>query len=472
MKNLKTFLTLRKDKAQNQVDLSPPPLPEPPINSVESYEVDGAKVAILPDKYLLLEPEIPKNFEKVLREVIFYFSISREKGLPEEKLMMALLNVASRRKIPPREIRNYWYHLYNFAFRAGRITPLLSDPNVEDIACSGANKPVFVFHSKYGYLPTNITFNEADLVNFVHSLVQKTGATLSFDNPIVDAALYDGSRLNATISISREASFVIRKSKKIPFTPKTLIDNGTWSPEIAALLWLAIENRCSLLFIGATASGKTTAMNAAAFFIPPNSRIVSIEDTFELWLPHENWTAMITKGSITQLDLLKAALRQRPEYIIVGEARGVEVREMFTAMGTGHTTLTTFHGADVLSVLRRLTGETLGIKHDQLMLLDFIVTLTLLGTRRVCTGITMISGEGEQRLMGPVFGTNVAYYSVEEEKHVVDKLTTALDKISMKSFKQKSTMKRLFEEKVDLLKNAPQDYLSFTRYISKLGGEK
>jgi len=474
MKNLKIKINFTpwKDKSQTQVDLPPHPLPNPPPNSIESYEVDGARVAILPDKYVILEPEIPKNFEKVLREVIFYFSISREEGTPEEKLMNAFLTVASRRKIPPIEIRNFWYHLYNFAFRAGRITSLLSDPNVEDIACSGANKPVFVFHSKYGYLPTNISFNEAELLNFVHSLVQKTGATLSFDNPIADATLYDGSRLNATISISREASFVIRKSRKVPFTPKTLIDNGTWTPEIAALLWLAIESRCSLMFIGATASGKTTALNAAAFFIPPNSRIVSIEDTFELWLPHENWTAMITKGNITQLDLMKAALRQRPEYIIVGEARGIEVREMFTAMGTGHTTLTTFHGADVLSVLRRLGGETLGIKHDQLMLLDFIITLSLVGTRRICTGVTMISSEGEQRLMGPVFGTNVAHYSVEEEKHVLDKLTTALDKISLKSFKQKSTLKKLFEEKVDYLKNAPSDYLSFTRYISKPGDEK
>jgi flagellar protein FlaI len=201
-----------------------------------------------------------------------------------------------------------------------------------------------------------------------------------------------------------------------------------------------------------------------------HSRIVSIEDTFEIWLPHENWTAMITKGNITQLDLLKAALRQRPEYIIVGEARGIEVREMFTAMGTGHTTLTTFHGGDVMSVLRRLTGETLGIKHDQLMLLDFIITLNLAGTRRICTAVTMLSAEGEQRLLGPLFGTDIAYYSAESEKHVMDKLDAALDKISQRSLKPKRVLKKLFEEKVNALQNAPADYLSFVRYISKLGG--
>jgi|GEM_PF-2897698 flagellar protein FlaI len=460
----------KREKEKIQVDFSSsPPLPEPPLNAVECYDVDGAKVAITPNRYVLLQPEIPNGFEKILKEVIFRFSISQE-GRPEDRLMRAFLSVAMKRKIPPDEARNYWYHLYNFAFRAGRITPLLSDPNVEDIACSGANKPVFVFHSKYGYIPTNLVFSESELVSFVHSLVQKTGATLSYDSPIADATLYDGSRLNATISISREASFVIRKSKKIPLTPKMLIDKGTWTPEIAALLWLALESRCSLMFIGATASGKTTAMNAAAFFIPPHSRIVSIEDTFELWLPHENWTAMITKGGITQLDLLKAALRQRPEYIIVGEARGVEVREMFTAMGTGHTTLTTFHGGDVMSVLRRLTGETLGIKHDQLMLLDFIITLSLVGTRRICTSVTMISSEGEQRLLGPLFGTDVACYSVEEGAHRIDRLAAALDKISQKSLKPKKALRDSFEEKVNTLQNAPADYLPFKKYIARLGG--
>jgi hypothetical protein len=138
-------------------------------------------------------------------------------------------------------------------------------------------------------------------------------------------------------------------------------------------------------------------------------------------------------------------------------------------MGTGHTTLTTFHGGDVMSVLRRLTGETLGIKHDQLMLLDFIITLSLVGTRRICTSVTMLSSEGEQRLLGPLFGTDVAYYSADDEKHVMDKLDVALDKISQKSFKPKRVLKILFEEKVRALQNAPADYLSFVRYISKLG---
>jgi flagellar protein FlaI len=473
MKNFRPRFSfrLRKkgDEKNSQPDFSRLPLPEPPANAVECYDVDGVRVAIVPGKYVLLDPEIPKDFDKILRETVYYFSISRE-GKPEERLMRAFLSVAMKRKIPPDEARNYWYHLYNFAFRAGRITPLLSDPNVEDIACSGPNKPVYVFHSRYGYIPTNIVFSDIELLNFVHSLVQKTGTTLSFESPIADATLYDGSRLNATISVSKEASFVIRKAKKIPFTPKTLIDRGTWNPEIAALLWLALESRCSLMFIGATASGKTTTMNAAAFFIPMHSRVVSIEDTFEIWLPHENWTAMITKGNITQLDLLKAALRQRPEYIIVGEARGIEVREMFTAMGTGHTTLTTFHGGDVLSVLRRLTGETLGIKHDQLMLLDFIITLNLVGTKRICTAVTMLSTEGEQRLLGPLFGTDIAHYSAESEKHVMDKLDAALDKISQKSFKPKRVLKNSLEEKVNALQNAPADYLSFVRYISKLGG--
>jgi len=470
MKKQKIKLSFRRKNPQVQADLSPPSLPDPPVNAIESYDVDGARVAILPDRYVLLEPELPEDFENVLRDVLFYFSISREDGKPEEQLMEAFLKVITKRRIPPQSARNYWYHLYNFAFRAGRITPLLSDPNVEDIACSGANKPVYVFHTKYGYIPTNLVFSENELQNFVHSIVQKSGATLSFDNPIADTTLYDGSRLNATISISREASFVIRKSKKVPLTPKNLVDLGTWSPEIAALLWLALENRCSIMFIGATASGKTTAMNATALFIPRNSRIVSIEDTFELWLPHENWTSMITRGNITQLDLLKAALRQRPEYIVIGEARGLEVREMFTAMGTGHTTLTTFHGGDVTSVLRRLTGETFGIKHDQIFLLDFIVTLSFIGDKRVCTSVTMISSEGDHRLIGPIYGTEIARYSSEKEKHVMERLDFALEKISKKGYVSRKHLEESFEIKTAIMQSAPPDYLSFTKYIAKQGG--
>jgi len=465
----KSLERISEKESSNQSDATAK-LPETPANAIESYDVDGAKVTIVPGKYILLEPEMPKDFEKVLRDVILYFSFSKP-GNPEEGLMKAFLRVVGKRKIAPEGARKYWYHIYNSAFRAGRITPLLSDQNIEDIACSGPNKPVYVYHRKYGYIPTNLILSSEELNNFIHALVQKTGMTLSLDNPIVDATLYDGSRLNATISISKEPSFVIRKIRRVPLTSKALIDSGTWSPEIAALLWLAVESRCSLMFIGATASGKTTAMNAAAFFIPMNSRIVSIEDTFEIWLPHENWTAMITRGNITQLDLLKAALRQRPEYIIVGEARGVEVREMFTAMGTGHTTLTTFHGSDVASVLRRLSGETLGIKQDQLMLLDFIVTLAFVEGRRICTSVTAISGEGDERILGQVYGTEVARYLPEERRHEIKGIDAAIERMGQKSFLSTGILSKKFEERLLAIKNAPSDYPSFVKFIAHFGVE-
>jgi len=279
----------------------------------------------------------------------------------------------------PETANSAWYHVKNACLGVGRITALLKDPNVEDVSCSGPGLPIFVYHTRYGYIPTNLLFSHEELFRFIHSLAQRTGFVLTADNPVLDSTLPDGSRVNATISVSREPSFTIRRAKTQPMTPTKLIRDRIFPPEIFALLWLAVENKCSVMFIGGTASGKTTSMNATAFCIPPNSKIVSIEDTYELVLFHENWTSMITRSGFTQLDLLKAALRQRPEFIIVGESRGLEVREMFSAMGIGHTVLTTFHGNNAQSVARRLLGEPFLIKSDQFSLLDFIVTLSMEG---------------------------------------------------------------------------------------------
>lgn len=448
----------RKGKSveEHRETVSPPIPPD----AREVYAVNGAKIVIT-DRYNVIEPPVPKDFDYVLRET-FLKTMGIKEGDEEEKLLRAFLEVAAKRKIDESQIQDYWYHIKNTCLYIGKVTPLLTDSMIEDISCSGWNKPVYVYHSKYGYMPTNIVFTRDELDKFVHSVAHKSGFTLTLDNPVVDATLYDGSRINITISVSKEPSFTIRKAKKDPFPPTFLIQNETWPPELAALLWLAVENRCSIMFVGGTAAGKTTAMNAAAFFIPPNSKVVSIEDTYEIVLYHQNWTPLITKEGVTQLDLVKVALRQRPEYIIVGEARGLEVREMFSAMGIGHTVLTTFHGANTESVFKRLYGEPFLIKGEQLKLLDFVFTFAVVEGKRKCVAVDLV-GTGDSRAIGHVFVTKILRY--HSGQFVLSGLEAAFERMAEKNFVDPEEVKKDFEERVSVLKHAPTDPLKFYEFL-------
>lgn len=437
-------------------------IPEP-SNAREVYFAGDTKIAIT-DKYEVLEPPVPENFNSMLEEVIMEYS-ELEEGEEEEKLMRAFLEVVARRKIPPEEARIHWYHLRNTCLRFGKISALFQDEFVEDISCSGPDMPVFVYHRKYGYMPTNISFQREELRRLIHSLAQKSGFILSFDNPIIDATLPDGSRINIALSVAKEPSFAVRKIKSVPISPKTLIEMGTWPSELAALSWLAMENRCSIMFVGGTAAGKTTAMNATAFFIPLNNKIVSIEDTYEIVLPHKNWTALIVRGNMTTHDLLKATLRQRPEYIIIGEARGLEVREMFSAMGVGHTVLTTFHGANAQSVAKRLFGDPFQIKSDQFQLLDFILTMSLTSERkRKCTELILI-GEGEERLIADVFGTKI--YSIENGTRNIN-LRPAFERIAEKGMKSVEEIETEFRRKKEIISKLPAEFNQFIATLQNI----
>jgi len=264
-----------------------------------------------------------------------------------------------------------------------RIDPIKHDINVEDISCDGYNSPVFVYHSEYEQLISNITHGEKRLDDFVVKLAQRSGKGISKRRPQVDATLPDGSR--AQLTLGREVSdhgtnYTIRQFKEVPFTPIDLINWHTFSLEEMAYLWLCIENNKSLIFAGGTASGKTTSLNAVSLFIPSNSKIVSIEDTREVELPQRNWIASVTrpsfsdddKGDVDEFDLLEAALRQRPDYIVMGEIRGEEGRTLFQVMSTGHTTYTTFHADTVGEVLKRFTTEPINVSKTMFTALDLV----------------------------------------------------------------------------------------------------
>jgi flagellar protein FlaI len=288
------------------------------------------------------------------------------------------------------------YYLRRNFIGYGRIHPLIMDPYLEDISCDGIDIPIFLYHVKYHNIMTNISFGESDLNSFVINLCQRSGKQISVGEPMVDATLPEGSRLQATLGkevTTRGSSFTIRKFKGDPITPVDLLKFKTCNTEMLAYFWLAIENKRSIIFAGGTASGKTSMLNVASLFIPSLSKVISIEDTRELTLHHDNWIAGLTResiavggaGDVSMYDLLRAALRQRPEYILVGEVRGVEALTLFQAMSTGHTTYSTMHAGDVKTVVNRLENEPINVPHVMMQSLDILCILvqTYVNDKRV-----------------------------------------------------------------------------------------
>jgi flagellar protein FlaI len=229
--------------------------------------------------------------------------------------------------------------------------------------------------------------NEDEPSSFVHRLAQKSGKQISIAEPMLDATMPDGSRIQMTLSdeiTAKGSTFTIRKFRSDPFSPPDIVEFNTMSSEMVAYMWVAIENGVNTLFAGGTASGKTTALNAVSLFIPRESKIVSIEETREINLPHPNWIPGVARsgfgevvggkviGEIDLYDLMKAALRQRPEYILVGEIRGREAYVLFQAMATGHATYSTVHADSAQSLIHRLEGKPINIPRVMLQSLDVV----------------------------------------------------------------------------------------------------
>ncbi len=264
----------------------------------------------------------------------------------------------------------------------GILEPFLRDQYIEDVSCDGVG-PIFVEHKIFGSCESNIVFEEPEaLDSFILKLSERIGRPVNYRRSIVDATLPDGSRINMVFGsdISRRGSnFTIRKFSEKPVSIADLIMWNTLSSLEAAYLWILMEYGMSVWFCGETASGKTTALRAASGFINPRAKIVSIEDTPEIIVPHDNWIREVTRqseegeGEVTLFELLKAALRQRPNYIIVGEIRGQEASVAFQAMQTGHTVLSTFHAGSVEKLIQRLTGEPINIPKTYIDILNCVV---------------------------------------------------------------------------------------------------
>jgi flagellar protein FlaI len=285
--------------------------------------------------------------------------------------------------------RIIYYTLRDFV-GYGPVDALIRDLEVEDISCDGVDVPLFIFHGKFESVKTNVTFADEDaLDSFIVMLGQRCNKAVSVSAPILDGTTPEGHRVQATYGrevTTRGASFTIRRFKERPFTPVDLVAMGTASEEMVAYFWLAAEQGESVIVCGGPAAGKTSTLNAIALFIPPTAKIVSIEDTREVNLPHENWIPGATRsgtgdrgldgkaaGEVDMFDLVRAALRQRPNYIIVGEVRGKETYTMFQAMATGHTTYSTMHADSVKSMVNRLENPPINTPRILLSALNNVI---------------------------------------------------------------------------------------------------
>lgn len=296
-------------------------------------------------------------------------------------------------KLTESEKQTIFYYIDRDFLGFGVIEPLIRDPEIEDISCDGIGIPIYIFHRNpiLSSIPTNIVFETADdLDTYLVRLAQLCGQAISVNDPLLSGTLSDGSRVQGTLATDiarRGSNFTIRKFTKYPFTPTHLIKYGTADIKTLAFLWLAIDYGCSVLVSGGTATGKTVFLNVISLFIKPEVKVVSIEDTAELKLPHPHWVPHVArvpiatevgrrKGEVDLFDLLKESMRQRPDYIILGEVRGKEAYVLFQQMATGHPSLATIHADSLEKLTDRMITPPISLPPSLLESLDLILFLT------------------------------------------------------------------------------------------------
>ena len=345
-------------------------------------------------KYVLIEPTLNELEIQFLEEI--KDDLTERMDIPlstlknEEWMKDYLENQIDRvlkkfkRKVAQDSQEKYIYYLMRDFLGYGKIDLIMNDPKIEDISCNGVNAPIYVWHQNYESVQTNIEYlSEKELDNIVRRLAYRTGRQISVANPIVEGTLPEGYRVHLTLDevSKRGDTFTIRKFRSNPYTIVDLINFGTISPQIAAYLWVLVENLRSIMICGATASGKTALLNSISMFIKPEMKVVTIEEVQELRL-HENWIPMVTRPSyqpgvqeVSTFDLLKSALRQRPDYIIVGEVRGEEAYTLFQSIAVGHGGLCTIHADSLNSVMKRLMSKPMNIPEMMLSLMNILIQI-------------------------------------------------------------------------------------------------
>ncbi len=393
-------------------------------------------------RYQVIEPELSERdqnaFEIIKKLLITELSVSlgeiKSKKDAERRLKNKIFAMIKkyRLKIPPKNIEKINYFAVRDFIYLGKIEPLMRDHMIEEISCDGTNIPIYVWHREHESIPTNIIYEkESELNNFARKMAYICGKHVSIADPIIDASLPSGSRINLTLGheiTKRGSTFTIRRFRADPITIIDLIKFGTMSVDIAAYMWYLAEKRATMLIAGGTASGKTTALNALATFIRPGQKVVSIEDTQELNLPHENWIPAVSRqsftdtqiGEINQFDLLRAALRQRPDIIIVGETRGREAYTLFQAMATGHGGFSSIHADSVDATLTRLTSSPMDVPKSLISNSLDLITLQLkirIGDKSARRIIQVSEIDGIDHTTGEIKTHEIFKWNPREDKH-------------------------------------------------------
>jgi len=349
--------------------------------------------------YYLIEPvltaqenEILKNIKTNLIEKLDVDFTQLRKGEARDYLIKRFeesINLLAA-ELSEEKRKEFLYFIERDFIGLSKIEPLMRDSQIEDISCDGIGTPIFIYHRNptIGSIKSNITFNtKEELDIFVNKLSQRCGKNISVARPLVGGTLPDGSRVQAMLGtdIARKGSnFTIRKFTERPLTPTNLIKLKTLDPKIAAFLWILIEYGRSILMAGGVATGKTTLLNALSLFIKPELRVISIEDTAELMLPHPHWVPSVARlpivevskkklGEVDLYDLLKESLRQRPDYLIVGEVRGRETYVLFQQIATGHSSMSTMHADSMERLIDRLTTPPISLPASLIEALDLII---------------------------------------------------------------------------------------------------
>lgn len=345
-------------------------------------------------RYYVVEPTLSETeryvrqeLERLVRNVWRDRTIEEladTQGKLSSSALAAIFSKHAQEVHPGPLAKMYYYLMRDFAWY-GPIDGLMRDQQIEDISCDGHDIPLFIYHREYRDLETNLAFPSDWLDNFTVRLAQRAGDYLTVATPRGGGKLPDGSRIQLTLGTDisdRGSNFTIRKFQSVPFTPLDLIEVNTFSVDQMAYLWFAIENNMSIIFVGPTASGKTTSMNAVSLFLPPNRKVVSVEQIREISIPHDNWIASVTRETtrsdarddIGMYDLLEDALHQRPEYLLVGEIRTNPdvVRTFFHSTFTGHPGGTTFHARDSETAVDRLMSKPLSVPPRMINAIDII----------------------------------------------------------------------------------------------------
>jgi len=450
----------------------------------KSGEPVFAHVRILWDRklnkytYQLIEPELSPRLSGVLGRVKSLMEQRLDIDFSKLKKFKAMEYLTKQTdelieyfdfRVSDSEKKILRYYIERDFMGLGKIEPLMRDPNIEDISCDGLGIPIYIFHRnpKLGSIASNLMYSDpAELDSFTTRLSQLCGKSISVAEPLIDGSLPDGSRLQATLATDiarRGSNFTIRKFSKIPLTPIHLLSYNTVDVKTLAYLWFVVENGFSILVCGGTASGKTTLLNVLSLFIRSEKKIVSIEDTAELRLPHPHWVPTVARVSISEdknargevdlFDLLKESMRQRPDYIIVGEVRGPEAYILFQQMATGHPSLATIHAENMPKLMDRLTTPPISLQPNLIGSLDIAIFLSRMRykenfVRRITEVVEVIEYNEDKKV--PVIN-KVFKWNSQNDKFSSKEKSYMLKKISERTGMKEKEIKDELERRMLIL---------------------